>query len=215
MQMVSVVLGATTVLLVLLTALRLDALEIASQSSPVWEQPVQIVPLFPDPISDSTWRFDFDEPESLLESLRFTSDHRIVLDEATTILMKRLHNWQSGLDDQQADPARIQLLMSKFFPETTCYHSFSDLWRRYLAFKDAEQQQTDLVRLQPQFFSQEEIEGLFGRQNRLSLYLSERSQIIKNPELTDAQREQALQALALAHRAEPDSNKAVKNGPCS
>src|SRR3990167_5577148 len=119
MQMVSVVLGATTVLLVLLTALRLDALEIASQSSPVWEQPVQIVPLFPDPISDSTWRFDFDEPESLLESLRFTSDHRIVLDEATTILMKRLHNWQSGLDDQQADPARIQLLMSKFFTETT------------------------------------------------------------------------------------------------
>lgn len=215
MQMVSAVLGVTTFLLVLLTALRLDALEIADQSSLIWEQPAQIDTLFPDPISNSTWRFDFEEPENLLESLRFTPDNQIVLDEATTILMKRLYNWQSGPENQQADPARVQLLVSKFFPKVACYQSFSDLWRRYVTFKEAEKQQTDLVGLQTQFFSQEEMEGLFGRQNRLADYLSARSQIIKNPDLTDVQREQALQALVPAYRTEPDSNKAVKNGPCS
>lgn len=215
MQTVSVALGVTTALLVLLTALRLDALEIADQSSPVWDQPAQINELFPDPISDSNWRFDFEPAENLLESLRFTQDHQIVLDEATTILMKRLYNWQSGPENQQADPARVQLLISKFFPEAACYQSFSDLWGRYVTFKQAEKQQTDLVGLQTQFFSQEEIEGLFGRQNRLSQYLSARTQLIKNPQLTDVQREQALQALVLVHRTEPDSNKAVKNGPCS
>lgn len=215
MQLVATVLTVTTLALISLTAFNLDARQEADPSRIKWEQPASIDHIFTEPISASTWQFDFDTPEQLLASLRFTPGNTIVLDEATVILMKRLHNWQLGHDLQPADQARMQFLISKFFPDTTCYHSFYDLWGRYVAFMEAEQEQTDPSHLQAQFFSTEEIDGLFGRQNRLNLYLSARSQILNNTHLSDDQRKQALTDLNPGSRRDKTTPaKVTKNGSC-
>ena len=233
MNRLTVTLVPIAVSLVLLVALRLDGHESRPDVDPglarAWQQPEQAAHRFPEPISRSRWQFDFGAAEETLRALRFTADHEIALDEATLVLMTRLHDWQSAPESTGIDHARVRFLISKSFPNPRCSDSFADLFARFSALDAAEERRLsslraegatapidlpheEKLRLQAQFFSEDEIEGLFARQNRLNGYLASRNRVIANADLSDTQRAHALASLEPGGDVEPD--KVLRNGPC-
>lgn len=203
--------------------------EAGDRSAAEWEQPHRVLDRFPDPISRSRWEFDFGHAEDLLRRLRFTADNEIALDEATLILMKRLASWQNAPENPGADPLRVRFLISKSFPDATCARSFSDLFERFSAFAEAEDRvvrsrrpeglspygnlpHEDLLRLQAQYFSPQEIQGLFARRNRLGRSVDDRARLGERENLSDAR----LDAAGEAHPLGPgDRRGPAKTRPCS
>jgi hypothetical protein len=233
MQLLSICLAPVTLSLVLLVVIQLDGHEKSAGTgdafAAAWKQPRRLQDRFPEPISRSRWRLDFESAEEVLGQLRFTSDNEIAVDEATVILMTRLYDWQRAPENRDIDPARVRFLISRFFPDGACDRSFSDLFARFTAFKDARNRldrssradehspprnlaDEEAFRLQRQFFSESEIEGLFGRQNRLTRYLGSRSRIIDDENLSPAQRRRAIAELGFDLDIDPD--RASENGPC-
>ena len=188
----------------LLWRIHADDKNLEQEKLHLWQQPLSLNEHFPERLSSSSWRFDFDEVEQVLLSVKQDEMGELIVNETTAkILENAVTKLPSNMQD--AELHRIEFLISKGLQR----HDGQQLAKLLIGFyrlqqftvnsnevvqslKAKEKRFEETVFHQELYLDKAFAEKLFGRQNSVTRYLYQRLHIQQDQNLTQEQKQQQL-----------------------
>lgn len=172
-----------------------------------WVQPARLTRQTATPISSHEWSFDYRSVEGLVNTLATSSSGSLVLNNQTLERLNRIASTLPGTLTE-ADIERVGFLAQQGQPAPIAddlAHTLKGFLRYRQAERDLESARDGdsrsltaqmgyerSVALQNRYLGEIQAGQLFGQQRRLQQYLIKRQAIQANPDLSAAQRQDAL-----------------------
>lgn len=181
-----------------------------------WRQPAALSAEFPDPVSTARYNFDAGLLEEALSDLRADPSGRLIIDGQTADTLDRIATWMTAARLSEEDKSRVVTLANAILLSEEMKNDYHELWSLYEQYHDVGLSLTEVEALpkdegvalkaaQRRIFGPEISAALFARQNALADLLDAQDAIMRSPDLTAAERKEALGRLREDFRQQTDS----------